>query len=37
MSYGIAKLEERDDINKAIYKADEALYKNKEKRECEEI
>jgi diguanylate cyclase (GGDEF)-like protein len=37
MSYGIAKIEENDDINKAIYKADKALYKNKEKRECKEI
>jgi diguanylate cyclase (GGDEF)-like protein len=37
MSYGVAKIEENDDINKTIYKADEALYKNKEKRECKEI
>ncbi|PUU87457.1 GGDEF domain-containing protein [Halanaerobium sp.] len=37
MSYGIAKIEGNDDINKTIYKADKALYKNKEKRECKEI
>jgi len=35
LSYGIARLKEKDYINKAIYKADEALYKNKEKRNCE--
>jgi len=34
MSYGITKITEEDDIEKTIYKADEALYKNKEDRDC---
>jgi len=34
MSYGIAKITEEDNLKQTIYKADEALYKNKEKRNC---